>query len=167
MTQREEDVMRSTVRLSAEAAESPSAHRMKTPPPSLDVALSKRSRLNAAKKRQLPQVPSFGAALSQQKLTDTDELRVPETLLLLRGFVERFDGFEFEGIFANGRVDVIPHSAAEQFAEEGAVSRVDCVGVRKLVESGQVQRHEFRDDGQGERRHYAMVFAELIKLWLA
>ena len=174
-TQRSQDVEvdAATVRLTGS---SPSAHRMKTPPPALDVALSKRSRLNSAKKRRLPQVPSFGAALSQQRLGEfgAESLRVPETLLLLRAYLVRFDGFAFEGIFANGRAEHVLASAAAQFAEEakGAVSRVDFAGVRKLVESGRVERHEFRigDDGQGDsagQRHYAMLFAELIKLWLA
>eukprot|EP00484_Ammonia_sp_Unknown_P006959 CAMPEP_0197076720 /NCGR_PEP_ID=MMETSP1384-20130603/212260_1 /TAXON_ID=29189 /ORGANISM="Ammonia sp." /LENGTH=568 /DNA_ID=CAMNT_0042515579 /DNA_START=1 /DNA_END=1707 /DNA_ORIENTATION=- len=143
------------------------------PPPSIEAKLVRDSQMKKAKKRQLPDLPKFGAPLNKQKMvTVTDENgdgfeyygEIPAILVLLKTYLFQFNAHKFVGIFANGSVENVESSP--EFME-GVVSKVDCNGVKKLIESNQIEKHQFKDTGSGEEKHYAMVFAELIKMWLS
>eukprot|EP01084_Bolivina_argentea_P084901 153492_1 len=130
-----------------------------SPPPSLDSVISKQSRARKAKGRKLPQIPLFGAPLGKQRLTHD----IPYALVVLKQYLFEFNGAQYEGIFANGSVQNITQ---RRHFVEGIVSRVDVNGVKKLVETGKLKQHKFKVSSRMEETHYAMVFSELIKLWL-
>lgn len=46
------------------------------------------------------------------------------------------------------------------------MSKVDVYGIKQLIETNKIGQHKFGDYGKEEEKHYAMIFAELIKLWL-
>ena len=157
------------------------------PPPSIESFLAKQEK----KKRKLPSLPKFGAPLEKQQLrqlneeTDykVDSIRIhddygpiPSILILLKKYLIKFHGYQQVGIFANGSIQNIEkyHNLTEDIKEdeddfafvEGFVSKVDVYGIKQLIETNKIAQHKFGDYGKGEEKHYAMIFAELIKLWL-
>ena len=139
-------------------------------PPRMEDKLQAMQKVKKAKRRKLPKKPTFGAPLQEQKLINVDNdknfeyySQIPATLVLLKEFLFKFNGDKYVGIFANGSVENI--SKSPEFCD-GIVSMVDLNGVKKLIENNKIKQHKFQNRGKGEEKHYAMIFAELIKLWL-
>eukprot|EP01083_Nonionella_stella_P245104 852377_1 len=77
------------------------------------------------------------APLGKQRLLHD----IPYALVVLKQYLFKFNGAQYEGIFANGSVQNI--SCTTQFVE-GIVSKVDVNGVKKLVETGKLKQHKFK-----------------------
>ena len=159
-------------------------------PPSIESFLAKQNK----KKRKLPDLPKFGAPLDQQMKRqlneDTDYKQdsirihddygpIPSILILLKKYLLKFNAYQYVGIFANGSIQNIdkyhkpskPKENAKNNDEEmvfieGFVSKVDVFGIKQLIETNKIEQHDFGDYGKGEEKHYAMIFAELVKLWI-
>ena len=66
---------------------------------------------------------------------------------------------------ASDNDDIKKEEDGIQFVE-GFVSKVDVFGIKQLIETNKIDQHKFGDYGKGEEKHFAIIFAELIKLWL-
>ena len=144
-------------------------HEIYGKPPPMAQTIDRIQKEKKQKRRKLPAKPTFGAPLMEQKLVDVQDdnfeyySQIPATLVLLKKYLFKFNGDKYVGIFVNGSIENI--SKSPRFTD-GIISKVDLNGVKKLIEKNEISKHKFEIKRKGDEKHYAMIFAELIKLWL-
>ena len=109
----------------------------------------------------------FGGALSEQPLVVVGDFKIPYTLAVLQKYLKQFNGRKLEGIFVNGLHPMSGMGNPLEFIPDGAVSMDDCLMIQKLIENDKITMKKLQiPNYNNDDKFYAMVFGELIKLWL-
>ncbi len=100
--------------------------------------------------QQQASIKAFGGRLSDQQLIDGK----PYVLVLLKKYLFQYNGVKHVGIFANGSID-------DKDINNG------CNLLKQLIETNQISITKLQIPNYNNNdKHYAMIFAELIKIWL-
>merc|ERR1712228_907600 len=90
-------------------------------------------------------------------------------LVLLKKYLfQSFNGSKHVGIFSNGVIEIEDtEKRTTEFISNGVVSLDDCNLVKQLISSQKITLNKFQiPNYNNNAKHYAMIFAELIKIWL-
>eukprot|EP00483_Globobulimina_turgida_P007116 UN07130 len=115
--------------------------------------------------QQEASIKAFGGPLSDQPVID----HKPCILLLLKKYLFQYNGVKHVGIFANGSINDkdININKSPHFISNGDVSLNECNVVKQLIETNKITITKFQIPNYNNNdKHYAMIFAELIKIWL-
>eukprot|EP01084_Bolivina_argentea_P064015 116771_1 len=106
---------------------------------------------------------TFSGTLCDQPLIDDK----PSMLVLLKKYFFQYNAAKYSGIFANGSLNDEDINKSPEFISNGIVTLNDCNTVKKLIETNKITLTKFQIPNYNNNdKYYAMIFAELIKIWL-
>ena len=116
-------------------------------------------------------ITAFGGKLSEdQPLIKVDDVETPLILVLLKKYLfQSFNGAKHVGIMNNGVVEIEEtENRTTAFVSNGIVSLNDCNLVKQLISSQKITLNKLQlPNYNNNEQHYAMIFAELVKIWLS